>query len=502
MVLGTPTAIGANSHSTGSNTSITVGAGGVPGGAAIVVGVTSSSIFNNGPEPNLTMTDTKSNLYQMAVLESSTVIYICQNCNALVSGDKITFNLGDSAMTATYLTGVVDIDMNVLSTTDIDTTAGNTFSYTITSGTPQVANEIFFGYAAIGGVTGGFNGGPPGNNWDFTYDPTWSGNSAGPIAKISLDDGTNFTGFNGQYFLNTGTGTKSWSIQTDGQAVGAFGSGAIIIGFSGTALPTPLITTVAYVSSNSNGPTLPSLTATIGSYITSSNLINSNGASSIPQGRLLIAVVQEGFTNSASSLGTFSDSANNQYFLANAVSSNTMTASANHFSTLQVYYCHRCNAMGAGNTFTYIPHSSDSASQIFVGYANPSGGLDAAVSNTVNANTLNNSGAIHTPFISGTPVINNELILAVIGYASNATNVDVAGFNQANAAVGWNSPSFPSTSIPVLGFGLLGIGALKNSGTSTVSFNPSQVANTDLNYGMLMLGFKPVAARNRGTIVF
>lgn len=136
-----------------SSAKVTIGAGGVPSGSTIVVAVTPTNPAGGG-----LVTDSAGNTYTQlnrVFFDSGVLLvatYACQNCNALVAGNIITFNCsaGNSIMSALAIktSQATSLDLN---TSPTNTGASKVTNPSITSGTPSQAGEVFVG--VIGFVT-------------------------------------------------------------------------------------------------------------------------------------------------------------------------------------------------------------------------------------------------------------------------------------------------------------------------------------------------------------
>jgi hypothetical protein len=193
------TNIGTNRVTSTTTVSVTVGAGGVPGGSKIVVG---TGTFANSASDG-SVADSASNSYGSIIRRNYNntqssghlIAWKVDSATALVQNNTITYTSPASAnisISACYVTGAGDLDTNV--------TAGATGSGTtvsVTSGTPSEAGELFIGIAGAGG-----NAAPSqdtGNGW--ASPPNSVGNS-GPLVI-------------GGNQVNSGTGTKTYAPTLD-----------------------------------------------------------------------------------------------------------------------------------------------------------------------------------------------------------------------------------------------------------------------------------------------
>ena len=240
------TNIGTNSSSEiGTTLSVTVGAGGVPVGALIVV----ETIEVTWPNQTGTLsascaalTDTQSNAYTVAYagiaqyLNQLNCVYYAIISNALVSGNTIKYtgqsSSGDYAMSAFYATGIASsspLDTAVTATTSV---ASGTTIASLTSGTPAVSGELFVALCLSG---------------TSTYTQSSGGWATPPVAVYNGDSNIYNSGVYGVYggtLINAGTGTKIFS-PTTGVTFGL----DIILGFkpSGGSTIHPFVFTPAVV---------------------------------------------------------------------------------------------------------------------------------------------------------------------------------------------------------------------------------------------------------------
>jgi hypothetical protein len=157
MAISNPVSIGTNTGTGVNAVAITVGAGGVPAGALIVVGVSDSSTANT----LCNCTDTAGNTYtKFAGFLNNAMgimaVYYAFNATALVNGNTITATLGqtgkNAAISAFYCTGVQTSsdprDANATGTSSTSTTpsVGPT-------GTPVSGGELFVGFVATDGTS-------------------------------------------------------------------------------------------------------------------------------------------------------------------------------------------------------------------------------------------------------------------------------------------------------------------------------------------------------------
>lgn len=220
------TNIGVNYDVTGSiNTiSITVGAGGVPAGSLIVVGVYE---HNEGGASGIgTLTDSHPNSYtavSFALASGYAAIFYSYNSFALSNGNTITYTLNvgmsnEVAISAFYATGISavsdPIDASVTKT--LSTTSA---SPTLTSGVPSVSGELFTAFICSWGSTTQWTQ-DTGNGWAAPFNPT--GNAGFSIL------------FLGGSQVNSGVGTITYAPTRSG----ALQCGLIITGFKGVAVVT------------------------------------------------------------------------------------------------------------------------------------------------------------------------------------------------------------------------------------------------------------------------
>jgi hypothetical protein len=180
------TSIGTNTVSAGNTVAVTVGAGGVPAGALIVVFVADSSTTASGGL--CAVADSKGNTYingaAAGVLQSigasnasgGSVFFYCYNATALVNGDTITYTLQqigkNAAISALYATGIQT------ASDPKDTTANTQGSSTAPSSgatTPSIGGDLILGYVATDG--------PPTDT--FTQDST-NGAYATPPVRVGV----------------------------------------------------------------------------------------------------------------------------------------------------------------------------------------------------------------------------------------------------------------------------------------------------------------------------
>jgi hypothetical protein len=158
------TNIGTNTGKTVASLAVTVGAGGVPAGALIVIGV--SSARTTSPT-SAGITDTAGNTYSGAstnaidwkIIGTSSGTYFicyCPNAAALVSGNTITYTPLASATCASsafYATGVAassPFDTGVIASS----TSGGSASPSSGNITPAANGELIVGFVATNGPSG------------------------------------------------------------------------------------------------------------------------------------------------------------------------------------------------------------------------------------------------------------------------------------------------------------------------------------------------------------
>ena len=210
------TSLGTATTTAGATTAITIGAGGVPAGALIVVEVGEATAFN----PAGTLADTAGNVYFGQVTTSINpngntnngvgVIFYAWNTAALVNTNTITYTKVVSAhaavMSAFYATGI-DLSIPI----DVSVTASATGSSTtpsVTSGTPNDAGELF----VAGLVAVAFNG-----SSNFTQD---SGHSwVTPFVDLAVASANEIAGGNQvvsgiatKIFAPTLTNSEAWGV--------------------------------------------------------------------------------------------------------------------------------------------------------------------------------------------------------------------------------------------------------------------------------------------------
>lgn len=215
---------------------------------------------------------------------------------------------------------------------------------------------------------------------------------------------------------------------------------------------------------------------------------NSTGAtvavtavSGAPAGNVVIVILVE--NASTSNHGSISDSAGNTYPLVTATG--LISSNSGNYNG-QVFYGVINSAIAAGGTITYTRQLSNSPVAMDVFYASgllTSGPLD---SGTVRAAiTAGASGGGALPAItSGAPSVPNELFVAVDFWEGNPINFTQAG--------GWSSnpPTFVGVGLSGTAVAV-GPGALINTGTGAVSYQPSSSNGWFNNTGQIIAGFKP-----------
>lgn len=214
--------------------SVTIGVGGVPAGALIVVATEEFGSFDPGSSA---VTDSKGNTYTQVANGTAnnvsagnrllTSLWYAKNITALVNGNTIKFTLaqtGDAAaMSAFYATGIQTA--SPLDTAVTATAFGASAAPSVTSGTPGQAGELFVAFVGGPGNSGTYTQ-DSGNGWATPFDDSKSG-------TLSTDSRVS-----GGNQVNSGTGTLTFA-----PTLGASSAWwAAIIGFKATA--TPLATTL------------------------------------------------------------------------------------------------------------------------------------------------------------------------------------------------------------------------------------------------------------------
>lgn len=170
----------------GSTTAISVPAGGVPAGAAIIMLVCDRS----ATAPGGSVADTAGNSYVSKVganlnavaANGFGAIFTTHDVAALVSGNSITYTKSVSGssvnITASYITGafagVDPVDSAVTASS-----SGNSMNPTVTSGVPGLQRDIFIGAIAAIGGSGTFN-----------QDSNWSSGGITNSVKASTANST------------------------------------------------------------------------------------------------------------------------------------------------------------------------------------------------------------------------------------------------------------------------------------------------------------------------
>lgn len=135
----------------------TIGAGGVPAGALILITVSDSSIINT----NSTCTDTAGNTYTSRHGKTKNNVaangfanfWESDNSLALVSGNTIVVHVGSAttaniSANACYVTGVSNRASGPYNAAVSAETSGSSTTPSVTSNVPATAGQIFFAYAA------------------------------------------------------------------------------------------------------------------------------------------------------------------------------------------------------------------------------------------------------------------------------------------------------------------------------------------------------------------
>lgn len=176
------TNIGSAGATSGSNATITVGAGGVPGASLLCAG-TSNRVNNAGYG---TIADTPGNAYTQVTGDALAAsqangrgqLTYKENCTALTSGNTITYTPpanGANCISAFYATGVATTGS--LDTAVTAKATGTSTSPTVTSGTPTVAGELFVGLLCGFGNSGTFTQATP--TWATPFNEGTSGTASG-----------------------------------------------------------------------------------------------------------------------------------------------------------------------------------------------------------------------------------------------------------------------------------------------------------------------------------
>lgn len=209
MAWGTPTSIDTTVVSPGGSTiALTVGAGGVPAGALIVVGICEQSPSATGTS----IVDTAGNTYTLTTAVLNDTIYgrfaYCSNCLALVNTDSITYTRNASqraAISGLYVTGEETIS-SPLDNAVTASASGTSTTPSVTSGAPAFPGELIIGLLCNGD-----------GNKTFTLDT--SGGMATALTEAKVSSGTSGAQVDSGYLVNTGVGAKTcngtWSASCD-----------------------------------------------------------------------------------------------------------------------------------------------------------------------------------------------------------------------------------------------------------------------------------------------
>ena len=217
------TTLGTHAASTATTNSVTIGVGGVPTGALVVVEVLD---YTSAGSPVLgTVGDTKGNSYTSITsgnpnsnTQSVAAIFYAWNITALVNTNVITYTTNASAtdfleISVFYATGI-QTSSTPLDTSVTASAVSNSASPTVTSGTPGVAGELFAA-ALAANIASDFTQ-DTGNGWAAPFD---TGNGAPGISV------------NGGNQVNAGSGTKVFSpTMSNGDE-----SWLAVVGFKATA---------------------------------------------------------------------------------------------------------------------------------------------------------------------------------------------------------------------------------------------------------------------------
>lgn len=219
------TDIGTNSNTSGATVAVTVGVGGVPSGALIVVCICEQGSSTVGGS----VADTAGNTYASAVSQTLSPgatafmnVFYAFNASALVSTNTITYTKqtsGDrTAISAFYATGI-QTSPDPLDGAVTASAKGSSSAPSVTSGTPGASGELFVGVVGVSGET----------TDTFTQDST-NGAYATPPTRV----GTSGAGLDpvvaGGNLVNSGSSAKTYAPSITSRAWGD-----VIVGFKAAA---------------------------------------------------------------------------------------------------------------------------------------------------------------------------------------------------------------------------------------------------------------------------
>lgn len=209
-----------------TNATVTVGAGGIPSGALIVV----CTVEDGGSAGSVT--DSAGNSYNTAVftafnsLGAGLCIFYCYNAIAISPGGTIEYNrhsLGAHAIIAAFYATGVQAGSDPRDSATVASATGSSATPTVVSGAPTAAGELFVALV-----------GTPSSSLTFTQDTTHASWSTPP------DEGINSGGGNRIDGANVVTSGES-AVQYAPSYSGSTAWGALIVGFKASVALIPVV---------------------------------------------------------------------------------------------------------------------------------------------------------------------------------------------------------------------------------------------------------------------
>src|SRR5215472_62927 len=386
----------------------------VPAGATIVVGVRENNTTTN--QTGSSLTDSAGNTYSLAGVASNTsgrtAMFYCSNCLALASSGTITYTKTGLSTNSTQMEALFATDVGAYDSaafgSNVSNSSGTTI--TITSGTPAVAGETFFGFTGNSGASS-----------TFTQDAAWS---APPFDFLASQTPTACGAFR-----TNAPGAAITYAPTWGTA--ATSISGIVIGFKPTTAFS--VVNIGHTTNAANA----SFTQSV--------------ANGVPAGATIIVAVRESTTTTNPTSGSVTDSAGNSYTLSGAV--------VNTAGRTGIWYCQNCLTIASAGTITYTKTGATTdPTVICAGYITGIGAYDSAVF----ASNVSNSNVTTLTVTSGTPSVAGELFVAFMGVQVSETTIT----NDLYWASSPFDAAVSTTPCPIGGFRL-------NAGNGTLTYAPS-----------------------------
>ena len=238
------------------------------------------------------------------------------------------------------------------------------------------------------------------------------------------------------------------------------------------------------LSASSGNITAPITVTSLGVNTNTSNSCTLTLGSSVPAGSLIY--LQIGQINASGDSGTpsISDSAGNTYYYIDAY---TLTSTPSLIGQSQggFFYCYNCLGLSSGNTITVSWSNGNNYSGISGLYAQnvnkTSACLEAKVKtfyNPIDSNTLS--------IVSATPSTSGELFIS--GFVGACYSGDLFSYDFSN---GWFAPTTRFACDTGARNTVCGGGNIINTGTSALTFSPSNVYGYYSSAVIYVVNFKP-----------